>query len=597
MNRHAMAVGLLLAVHAGLLAYGAWVHSPTYDEPAHLASGMSHWRFGRFELYRVNPPLVRMVAALPVLAAGARNEWTSFPPTPRHRSEFTTGGYFVKLNYQRLQWLFALARWACIPFSLLGGLVCYVWARELYGAWCGYVALTLWCFEPNILGHGQLITPDVASASLGVLAAYRWWRWLKEPSWLRGVESALTLGLMLLAKTTWIIALVLWPLLWFWFLLAGPSSQAHRPQWKSALQAAAIIAGGLLVLNIGYGFEGSGTPLGQFDFYSQFLSGRSEPSYDGAPPGNRFQGSVLGGVPLPFPSNYVHGIDIQKYDFERSRYSYLRGQFAQRGWWYYYLYGLAVKVPLGTLALVAVSLGLMLHRAFRASWRDEVFLLVPAVAVLSVVSSETEFTNHLRYVLPAVPFLLMSASKVGRVFLTRPLIPRAAVALAWAGSVASSLVVYPHSLSYFHELAGGPRSGHHHLLDSNIDWGQDLWYLRDWISAHPEARPIAVAYFGSFTPHEVGMDYAEVPRLSPSSRSEASRLTPGWYAISVNWLYGYGLGHFLQNDHYGYFRHLEPVAMAGYSIYIFHVTPADIERLRDTFFKVAGAAQDSSTAD
>ncbi len=84
-KREWMLPGVLLTIHIGLLAYSAWAHSPTFNEPAHLAAGMSHWQFGRFELYRVNPPLVRMLAALPVLAAGAKTDWApsrKVPATP-----------------------------------------------------------------------------------------------------------------------------------------------------------------------------------------------------------------------------------------------------------------------------------------------------------------------------------------------------------------------------------------------------------------------------------------------------------------------------------------------------------------------------------
>ena len=76
-------------------------------------------------------------------------------------------------------------------------------------------------------------------------------------------------------------------------------------------------------------------------------------------------------VPVPVPRNYLLGIDVQKRDFESHYYSYLRGEWRKEGWWYYYLYGLAVKVPLGVwaLALLAAVLGLT-RRGYAASWRD-----------------------------------------------------------------------------------------------------------------------------------------------------------------------------------------------------------------------------------
>ena len=86
---------------------------------------------------------------------------------------------FITANGERSFWFFTWARWVCIPFSLLGGYVCYRWAKELYGEWSGLLALTLWCFEPNILANGQMITPDMGATAFGVTAAYVFWRWLK----------------------------------------------------------------------------------------------------------------------------------------------------------------------------------------------------------------------------------------------------------------------------------------------------------------------------------------------------------------------------------------------------------------------------------
>lgn len=68
-KRASLVALLLLLMHAGLLAWSIPRHSPTIDEMGHLAAGLSHWEFGRFDLYRVNPPLVRMVAALPLMWA------------------------------------------------------------------------------------------------------------------------------------------------------------------------------------------------------------------------------------------------------------------------------------------------------------------------------------------------------------------------------------------------------------------------------------------------------------------------------------------------------------------------------------------------
>ena len=60
----AMVAGLLCA-QVGALVWSASRQSPTYDEVGHFAAGIANWRFGRFRFYRVNPPLVRLIATAP----------------------------------------------------------------------------------------------------------------------------------------------------------------------------------------------------------------------------------------------------------------------------------------------------------------------------------------------------------------------------------------------------------------------------------------------------------------------------------------------------------------------------------------------------
>jgi hypothetical protein len=134
------AVIILLAIHTVLLAYSAYVHSPTLNEPGHLVAGLSHWRYGRFEVYRVNPPLVKMISALPVMAVGYEEDWSTFYESRGARPESAMGEDFIAANGERSFFLFMIARWACIPFSWIGAITCYFWARDLYGRPAGVLA-------------------------------------------------------------------------------------------------------------------------------------------------------------------------------------------------------------------------------------------------------------------------------------------------------------------------------------------------------------------------------------------------------------------------------------------------------------------------
>lgn len=412
-------VAALLLTHAGLLAYSATRHSPTLNEPGHLVAGLSHWKFGRFELYRVNPPLVRMVAALPVIAAGYEEDWSGFYEKPGARPVFGMGADFIKANGERSIWLFTIARWACIPFSLIGGLFCFFWSRELWGHnLAGLISLTLWCFEPNILAHGELITPDCAATSLGLGAGYFFWRWLKHPNWERAGVEGLLFGLAILSKMTWIVLFGLWPLLWlFWFFMnrrasvSQDSSSSQQSTFKKQLlQLGSMLMLGLYLLNMGYGFDGTFTPLQEYTFISSALTGLEESGEEG----NRFRGTVAESISVPLPKQYLLGIDVQKHDFEDyGQPSYLRGEWKDGGWWYYYLYAFAVKTPHGTqllLILALISLWRVsseLNKCWR--WVSLVILLVPAILVFVLVSAQLEFNHHFRYVLPSFGFLFVFA--------------------------------------------------------------------------------------------------------------------------------------------------------------------------------------------
>jgi hypothetical protein len=113
--------------------------------------------------------------------------------------------------------------------------------------------------------------------------------------------------------------------------------------------------------------------------------------------------------------------------------------------------------------------------------------------------------------------------------------------------------------------------------------GQDLLFLKDWLEEHPEAKPINLVYFGYFDPRHAGVEYA-VPEHVFARREgplPLEEIAPGWYAVSVNFVRGYpwfvykpdGTKVGLPLKALTVFQQLKPVAMAGYSIYIYNVEP------------------------
>ena len=538
-------VASLLALHAALLLGNARWNFITFDETVHVPAGLSHWHTGRFVLDRVNPPLGRVLATLPVLLADPKTDYSRLVDTPGLRSDRNVGDDFVVANGERTFDLIRMARLAGIAWSLVGGWLIYLWARELYGNAGGCLALGLWCFDPNVLAHASLATADLPAVVAGLGAVYAFRRYLHAPYWWVAVIAGLALGVAQLTKHTMILLYAILPLWW----VLDRRRRKGPGMWRTLSDASLVILVSLYVLNLGYGFEASGRALKDYTFTSRVFTGsaRAEGSSpDGLPPRNRFRGTWLGEIRVPLPASYLLGIDLQRKDFEGATDSYLNGTWSDHGWWYYYLEAFAIKEPLGFLILILWGLSRAVRRRPGAAHpAEELGLAISALTYLVVVSSQTGFNHHMRYVLPMLPFLIVGTGKLGWFF--RPGHHKAAgivVALGIWG-IASSLMVYPCSLSYFNEVAGGPQAGHAYLVDSNIDWGQDLLWLRDWLRSHPEARPFHLAYFNSVDPQLFGIDYRLPPMGPPSGPGPNGSgfdgpqgPVPGYHAISVNFLRG-----------------------------------------------------------
>lgn len=542
----------LLLIQATLLAYLSWSTSPNRTEVGHLGAAVYLWNFGKFDVFRVNPPLVRFVAGAPIaLFCNPQYDWKPYSPKPRARSEWELGKAFIEANeLDDLRLYVFLARVACIPFVLLGGYVGFRFASELYGEWSGVVFLTLWTFSPLVLGWGATICPDVAAASMGIVGLHTFWHWLKTPTWGKAILAGACLGLMPLTKTTWIIAFPIWLMLWCVWLFAKRKDEL-RPPFR---QFAVVLLLGIYMINMGYLFDGSFRQLKDYQFISGTLSGHEIVKGKAVEFGNRFGDSWVGYIPVPLPTDFVQGIDTQRRDLERGIDSYAAGTWSDHGFWWYYAYVLSYKEPLGVwcLAVIAIALSLV-HRKSHALIQDEMIIVVPMLAVFILISLQTGFSVHPRYIILVLPLLYIFISRLALYCSPkRPvLLSMVTIFLLWI--IASSLSFFPHSMSYFNERSGKPEEWPQYLLGSNIDWSQDLYELKTWVENHPEAKPLYITCLPSIPMEKLGIEQnGEIPTES----------TQGWMAISVNDLNG-------RNGRYVWLREEEFVEMIGFSIWIF----------------------------
>jgi Dolichyl-phosphate-mannose-protein mannosyltransferase len=386
-------------------------------------------------------------------------------------------------------------RYATIILSVLLALYVLKWSYELYGRNGALLSLSLYVFDPNLLAHGQLVTADLPAALMTTMALYHFWQFLKFGGTRRAAFSAVTLGLSQLAKYS---CIYLYPL---FFVIAGiyrrteSAAKVVRINWwhrlvcglrhRSVVMAFfAVIS--IVAINLGFGFDGTGTPLSSYVLKDPFFK-----KLQAMP--------IIGSFPLPLPVPYVQGLDLIKFE-ERIgqgwRNIYMAGNVrvnradgTLRGFPGYYFYAAFFKVPIAKQIIFLVALwGYFSRRrqpAARGLRRDEIFLLLPILIYWIYFNFFYNAQIGVRHVLPVFALATIFCGR----FLAAPeskLRRYSAVILAvWVA--ASALSYYPHFISYFNEFVPDRKLAYRHLADSNLDWRGNEWYLDQYIQRHPGA--------------------------------------------------------------------------------------------------------------
>jgi len=370
-------------------------------------------------------------------------------------------------------------------FSLILGFFVFKWVEELYGTRAGFFSLFLYVFEPNILAHSRLITTDLYAAGMTTIALYYFWKFHKLGGRKNAFISAVTLALSQLAKYT---CIYLYPI---FFLIAG-FNYFHKLIISSAKKrflvaqtgfkvflgyVALSIITSILVINVGFLFNKSFVPLKNYSFQSDLFQSLQ----------TRFPSLIM---PLPYP--YVQGLDqIKFYDQEGKEpfYTYLLGELRKgKKFIGYYFYAFLFKEPIATQLLVLLSFVFYVrnHKKYNF-FGDELFLFVPTIFFTIYFNFFFRVQMGMRFFIVVLPVLFIFCGnlfKNWRDFGRKSKIGVGLLSLYLIGSVLSYT---PHYLSYFNEFLLDRKKAYKILADSNVDWGENTWYLERYRKRHPDA--------------------------------------------------------------------------------------------------------------
>ncbi|HWA27702.1 MAG TPA: glycosyltransferase family 39 protein [Lacunisphaera sp.] len=544
---------LLLALgHAALATLASREKSTTADELAHVTGGYTFNHWNDYRLHPENGLLPQRWQALPTTLSGAK--YPDFTTDGwRHSVVWLVGYDFFYQSGNDADRLLFSARAMNSLFGAATVALVFAWSYGLWGL-AGAVVSGVFCaLCPTMLAHSGLATSDMCMTFFFLAFVTAYWRHLHDGRARAWWLSAGLLGLAALAKYTAVLLLPLAAVLALVRALQStPLALGGRTFASPAGRLGAIVAStaaqGLVALAVvwaGFGFRynlfNPALPVGEpnlpWEILLNFGGGKA------ALINTCREWHLL-------PEGWLYGLAFVL-QHAQARAAFLDGDYGVLGWVDFFPKTFLYKTPPALLAgLVAAVLlvGLRLRTATRGQLGRHFSRVAPLVALFGIYWLFS-LTSHLnighRHILPTYPVLYIFCGALGwavtRAWRHSPGGGRVGAVivaglLGWQAATAAG--IHPHYLAYFSPVIGGPAEGYRHLVDSSLDWGQDLPALKKWVSTHRQpGERLYVSYFGSDEPARFIPDAVLLPRLPTFERVRPRYwCEPGLYAVSATML-------------------------------------------------------------
>jgi Dolichyl-phosphate-mannose-protein mannosyltransferase len=540
--------------------------SISWDEGDHLFSGYMSWKQSDFGLNPEHPPLVKLVAALPLL--GMHLEVPTLQGRQFKTEAFLDGKEFAAKNYA--QGIIFRARMASSVFTLILALLLFPAANEMFGTTAGFIALALFTFDPNVLAHGGFVTTDMGVSCFIFASIYTFYRCVKAPSIWRLVVAGVATGCALGAKHTGILVFPMLLVLVFCEMVRGRRKEAYQNAslGNKALRLfgmyAVTILLAVVVLWSFYGFRYRARSAGL-----EINPPLSESLHQLSRPGEARVLGTLAHLRL-LPEAYLYGMgDIQVVNDSYTAYFF--GKIYPHGIGLYFPAVIAIKSTLPFLALLLLT-AIAIVTARLNCWREILFLTVPP-AIYLVVAMCAQMNIGVRHILPMYPFLYVLVSGTAVLLIKKDRRWTYAIALLLLWQAVAALRIFPAYMAYANELWGGPANTHKYLSDSNVDWGQQLVAVKQYLDRR-EVKKCWFVYFpqGAVDFRSYGIPCQPLPTADTlwwlNEELDVPTAVDGPVLMSDGDLEGFEFGPGPLNP-YEQFKSLHPTAVIQYGVYVF----------------------------
>lgn len=560
-NRGRLALFLAILSIVGFFAIGAASvrdDSLTIDETAHIVSGYVALRHGRFDINIEHPPLVKLVAALPLL-------WTDIayvPPRKPAPDQWTEGHRFLFDHPGRTDTILWRSRLAVLAFNALLLSAIAVLSRRVFGRTLFAALLVfLLAFDPNILAHARYVTTDTPIALSIIALVLSLVAYARERSRLMLASIVTFMALTLLVKFSGLPAVALSVAC---FTLLSRKDPARLVRVLAVTLLPLVLAfGAYFAVNIA-------TPAASLSA----LSRETESSFWQSANRNALlrplSSFVIGAQAVAQRSSLEHGSSFPQF---------LDGQGKDRNGWrrYFPMATLYKETPsffllLGTLIVMGALRGIRRQTPLTATTRIPLIpIIIPLVFLVPylLLSIASELNIGIRHFLPVLALvILLSLLALDRHWERSGGHGRA------AGKILAGLLIilqggtiittFPYFLSYFNAASGGWERGYAHLVDSNLDWGEQLKRFSGWVYANG-IPAIHVDYWGK-SPLNLYDPERRLKSWSVTNGRPAGYLAvnPMWITHS-KWIKSQGKAAM----DYAYLERLTPVKTFGGGLWVY----------------------------
>ncbi len=592
-----LAVASILIAASTLAFSSVWNDSPIVDEIPHIGAGYSYVVKNDFRLNPEHPPLAKDLAGLALLSLNLKQGMfeTRFWKQD-YNGQWEFGRNFIFNSGNDALAIARVAKFPMLLFFILSGILIFHWARKLYGAKAGLLALFLFAFSPTVLAHSRFVTTDMAALFGVLLGTYFFVRFL-DPALAgkSGVEHSGSRNIWLaglafgVAQLTKFSAFILTPyflvlaLVWAFYKHGGHIGNILKTVFETIL---IIAIGFIFIVWPVYGLHTVNYPPERQMRDTSYLLG----SY-----GNRaIADPVVWASDKPFIrplAQYATGLLMVNQRAIGGNMTYFLGEIRNTAWKHYFPVVYFIKEPLAFWGLVVIVLLFLGARykpnAYKTThWLKDhftEFAMLLWIAIYWYLSVRANLNIGVRHLLPTYGFvfILLAGQLVGiadriknyelgikkKIILNSYFLILVAL-FGWY--LAENLRVYPYYLTYFNQTVGGPKGGYLYVVDSNLDWGQDLKRLADWTKEN-NIENIHLDYFGwADASYYLGNNWTWVSAGRYKNSRDFLEENPGGGYLAVSASYYMGSRE-KEETSYAWLDSYTPVADIGNSIFVWKI--------------------------